>query len=124
MLMFVSSGKDFIQDLLNPWHGECLTETKQSEENIMNTGIDAVALMGRIDNLGESLKKAIGEFRYADALRISSERMSLIKTFSEVAPKTAEFMPALRSFVSRTMSSSSEIVRSAGRLEATAGRAA
>ncbi|MCI6200385.1 MAG: hypothetical protein SOW06_06945 [Succinivibrionaceae bacterium] len=90
----------------------------------MNTGIDAVELMGRIDNLGESLKKAIGEFRYADALRISSERMSLIKTFSEVAPKTAEFMPALRSFVSRTMSSSSEIVRSAGRLEATAGRAA
>ena len=90
----------------------------------MNTGIDAVALMGRIDNLGESLKKAIGEFRYADALRISSERMSLIKTFSEVAPKTAEFVPALRSFVSRTMSSSSEIVRSAGRLEATAGRAA
>ena len=63
----------------------------------MNTGIDAVELMGRIDNLGESLKKAIGEFRYADALRISSERMSLIKTFSEVAPKTAEFMPALRS---------------------------
>ena len=55
----------------------------------MNTGIDAVELMGRIDNLGESLKKAIGEFRYADALRISSERMSLIKTFSEVAPKTA-----------------------------------
>ncbi len=59
----------------------------------MNTGIDAVELMGRIDNLGESLKKAIGEFRYADALRISSERMT-------------------------------EIVRSAGRLEATAGRAA
>ena len=48
----------------------------------MNTGIDAAALMGRIDNLGECLKKAIGEFRYADALRISSERMSLIRTFS------------------------------------------
>ena len=79
----------------------------------MNTGIDAAALMGRIDNLGECLKKAIGEFRYADALRISSERMSLIRTFSEVAPKSAEFI-----------SSSSEIVRSAGRLEASAARAA
>ena len=109
--------------------GKCGTENasikaKQSEDNIMNTGIDAAALMGRIDNLGECLKKAIGEFRYADALRISSERMSLIRTFSEVAPKSAEFMPALRSFISRTVSSSSEIVRSAGRLEASAARAA
>ena len=35
MLMFVSSGKDFIQDLLNPWHGECFNrdKTKRGEHH-------------------------------------------------------------------------------------------